>query len=192
MEKIQARSISILMPLLFGMVFTVIMIAMRKPILHEIMIALYTISFVYFVFIFSCLYFNIGFKRSRKIEFEDIPGLTKNRKWFHELRQADGSSWSPDVDDPAAFLIGIVICIIAPTILAVVIFVFSGAIEIIVFMGAAIFYYSFFKALRIQVLRRKETKKQFIKSLVYSLFYTIITIGFLPLILNFFNYLHYH
>ena len=192
MEKIQARSITILMPLLFGMIFTIIIMAMHKPILHEIMIALYVISFVYFVFIFSCLYLNIGFKRSRRIEFEDIPGLTKDRKWFHELRQTDGgTSGPPDLDDPILFVIGIIILIIAPTVLAVVIFIFSGAIEIVVFVSAIVFYYSFFKALRIQALRRKETKQQFFKSLAYALFYTSITIGFLPIILTILSAIYY-
>jgi hypothetical protein len=145
------------------------------------------VSGLYFAFLFVCLFFNIGIARFRKIAFEDVPNLTKKAGMVQNFAKADGASainFVEAADSLEGCMTGLTLSFFLPILVAVLIFIFSEAIEVLIFISAAVTYFSFYKAIRFQLVKRKVAKYKLAKSFGYSLLFTTFTIGFIPIILT--------
>jgi hypothetical protein len=190
MEKIPGKVYSIVLPLIAAGVLVVTINLMHRPLLSEVFVASCVLSVLYFFFTFSCLYFDIGVGRASTLQFSDIPGLTKSKGWFSAISSVDISGaveFFSGADHPlaliAGFMLSILVSIIVPFLAAIVVFALSGGIEVVVFAGAVVSYFSFYRILRYQLLKRRTAKFNFVKSLAYSFLFTITTIGPIPIIL---------
>lgn len=78
-------------------------------------------------------------------------------------------------------LVGALIAFLLPIIIAVVFFVVSGGIEVLLFLATYVCYYSIVRVLRMQLTARKKTKGDWLASLSYSALFGLTTVGLLPI-----------
>lgn len=186
MKKINGIALTVAAPLLAALTITACVVFAHRPALNELLLASAILSGVYFMFTFVCLYLDWGIGRAKAIEFEQVPGLTKVKGLFGTIARGDGSgavSLFDGVDDLAGCLLALVVSILAPIVLAVVVFAFSGLVELVVFVALLISYGSFYQVVRRQNLARRRVKGRYAASLGLAALYTLLTIGFVPIIL---------
>ena len=185
MSNLSSKILSLVLPIVVSLAFVLVFLIIRKPLLTEVLVSLVVVSVAYFIFVFICLIFNIGIQKERPFDFAEIPGLTKHRDWFKNVASADGSpavDIAAGADDPLlGCLVGALVAILLPLLTAIVVFLLSGGVEVLLFLAAYVCYYSVVRVLRMQLTSRKKAKGNFVMSLWYSAFHTLTTVGLLPI-----------
>ena len=168
-----AKTITLISVLVIGLTSIMVFLFGKRPIFEELQLTLLIVSISLFIFLSIGLFYGVRIKNQPIID-----------QGWSPLKSDDIlSTGLPDVDLPdlgggiAETIISIVLWILISIVLLLVLTLLANILWIVIFVLAFIVYWIFYRALRLVFAKSRFCKGNLLRSLQYSLFYTVLYTG---------------
>lgn len=162
--------------ILVSVISSFVLIYSKKSIFIDLQIILSIIAFSLFIFFFIALYKGLGLKNSIDYNQTIKKGNEKFKYFFRRFQDFLSFDFgSNDLEVPLLGILFFVIKIIVATCIFIILFIsFSSALIWGIIIAFLLLYYLSFQAFRTVLLKSDKTKNSILKSLGYSLLFTIL------------------
>ncbi|MGE5327887.1 MAG: hypothetical protein ACM3KR_00060 [Deltaproteobacteria bacterium] len=150
----------------------------HKSVFTELQISVSIISLILFLFLF------IGLYRGTRIKKEHVEAKEWNAVSLEKFKGCWDAGFIIDAGGIIEFLASILLWIVVSLLLIVVLFLLTNIIWGLAFFLFFILYWVFYRAYRQVFIKSRKCRGNIIKSLLYSIYYTLMYSGWILLIMT--------